>query len=244
VTAQALLSLGLVALAVTGAAGVPARAGLLVECGTGNRSLAGRTENFDSRKAGAADATLLPSGIQISFQGNAAPVLGSAASLYVAPELSGANGTGFGAGGTTQKSGPDRTIYLSTGSSDVSPGAKVQLLMPGAQRYFGLLWGSVDANDALSFYSGATLVGSLDGTDISVASGVDGTQGAAGTSYANVLFTGDASYDRVILSSTQYAFEFDDVAFSERAPIPEPMTGAVVGTAVLGLGLARLSRRR
>jgi hypothetical protein len=106
------------------------------------------------------------------------------------------------------------------------------------------LWGSVDAYDALSFYSGATLVGSLDGTDISVASGVDGTQGAAGTSYANVLFTGDASYDRVILSSTQYAFEFDDVAFSERAPIPEPMTGAVVGTAVLGLGLARLSRRR
>ena len=33
------------------------------------------------------------------------------------------------------------------------------LTMPCAEKYLGLLWGSVDAYNTLSFYDGSTLIG-------------------------------------------------------------------------------------
>ena len=42
--------------------------------------------------------------------------------------------------------GPDTTTYLTTGIGSVT------LTLPGPEKYFGLLWGSVDTYNTLSFY--------------------------------------------------------------------------------------------
>jgi hypothetical protein len=57
------------------------------------------------------------------------------------------------------------------------------------QSYFGLLWGSVDTYNALSFYDAS---GDLIATVGGAGAGADGNQGAAGTDYVNVFSDGRA----------------------------------------------------
>jgi hypothetical protein len=88
-------------------------------------------------------------------------------------------------------------------------------------QYFGLLWGSVDNYNALHFYGGATLIGSVSGGD--VWADANGDQGASGTFYVNINST--LGFDRVVASSGGYAFEFDNVAYTATtAAVPEPGT--------------------
>lgn len=174
--------------------------------------------------------------MQVAVEPNAAVVLGSASGVYAAPFLSGGNGAGFGAGGTDQADGQDTTQYLTSGSTG-APGyanAAVTLVLPFDAKYFGILWGSVDTYNTLSFYDGATLVGSITGSDVTPAA--TGNQGASGTFYVNINST--VAFDRVVATSTQFAFEFDNVALSA-APIPAPAALAIFGLGLLGLGLAR-----
>ena len=91
---------------------------------------------------------------------------GSQSGLYAAPYLSNGNGTLFG----DPNNGPDTTTYLTTGVGSVT------LTLPGQEKYAGLLWGSVDAYNTLSFYNGATLVGTATGTDVTASA--NGDQGA------------------------------------------------------------------
>ena len=89
------------------------------------------------------------------------------------------------------------------------------------QQYFGLLWGSIDLYNTLSFYNGNTLVGALTGGQ--VLAGANGDQGVNGTLYVNINST--LSFDRVVATSSEYAFELDNIAYSaDPAPVPEPST--------------------
>ena len=76
--------------------------------------------------------------------------------------------------------------------------------------YFGLLWGSVDTYNTLTFFDGATQVGSITGTQINASA--NGDQGSSGTFYVNV--TSDLVFNKVVGSSTQFAFEVDNFAFN------------------------------
>jgi hypothetical protein len=167
-------------------------------------------------------------GLTVSYSGTAQTVQGAESGHYAAPFLSNNNGALFGTSGN----GVDPTQYLSTGIGTVT------LLMPSDMQYFGLLWGSVDDYNSLEFWKGALMVGSLTGSD--VWAGANGDQGANGTFYVNVDST--IAFDRVIAKSTQYAFEFDNVAYNTTSAVPEPATLAMFGTLVAGLALVR--RRR
>jgi len=183
----------------------------------------------------------LPGGLTYSVIAGGEIVSGALSGQYAAPFLSGGNGAGFGLGGGDQADGADTTMYGTSGSTGAAgtPNASFTLNFGSLQKYFGLLWGSVDAYNTLTFFNGAANVGSLTGANVTASP--NGNQGVNGTLYVNINSTLD--FDRVVFTSSQYAFEFDNIAWSvSRQDVPEPGSLALLG---LGLaGLAAASRRK
>jgi hypothetical protein len=119
----------------------------------------------------------------------------------------------------------------------------VTLLTPGSYNYFGLYWGSLDTYNSIHFYNGGALVGSYDGGDISPLLANGGQSSWASNRYVNFLFTEGDFFDRIVLVSTNWAFESDNHAFGNITnSVPEPGTLAMFGLGLMGLGM--MARRR
>lgn len=191
-------------------------------------------DNLDSIPLGSGGGTS-NTGIIITFTGTGGAVQGSSSGLYAAPVLSGSNGIGFGNPSGNQPNGVDTTTYLTAGGTSTS---SATLILPIDVKYFGLLWGSVDNYNTLELYYNDTLIGSITGTDITPVP--TGDQTADGTYYVNI--TSDTFFNKVVAKSSNYAFEFDDVAYNPTIPSPEPITLSLFGAGLAGLGLVR--RRR
>ena len=119
--------------------------------------------------------------------------------------------------------------YVSKGESPVT------LSLGGDKTYFGLLWGSVDSYNTIAFYSGSTLIASYTGTD--VLAGADGSA----TIYANFWAAAGTTFDTVVFTSADEAFEFDNVRV---AATPLPAALGLFGSAIVGLGAFGIRRRR
>lgn len=186
-------------------------------------------ENFDSLALGSAGGTTA-SGITVSFTPDGQAVQGSSSGVYAAPYLSNANGSLFG----DPSNGPDTTTYLTTGIGTAT------LTFPGNEQYMGLLWGSVDSYNTLSFYAGTMLIGLITGSNVT--SLANGNQGVNGTYYVNI--NSSTPFDKVVASSSAYAFEFDNVAFNTTQVVPEPAVLGMFGLGLLMIGLlAGVGRR-
>lgn len=192
-------------------------------------------ENFNGLPAGAGGG-VTGSGITVSFAGTGGgAVTGSASGQYAAPFLSAGNGALFG-----DADGPTTSQYLSTGIGSA------ELELGNDFQYFGVLWGSVDDFNLLEFYDDADLLFSFSGLDVDGLA--DGDQGASGTYYVNI--NSDTAFNRVVASSTDYAFEFDNVALGidpigpGPSEVSEPAALAVMGLGLLGMGFVARRRRK
>ncbi len=181
------------------------------------------------------DSNTLPSMVTLSLD-NAEVVTGSASGLYAMPYFSNGNGAFFG---ESPANGVDSTRYLA-----IEGGGTATFRFNSPKTYFGLLWGSVDSYNALSFYDASGhLIATIGGEDVGAAA--NGNQGASGTDYVNVF--SDVAFTTVVASSSNNAFEIDDVAFDPPpSSIPEPASLTMLGTAILATTLFRtwLLRRR
>jgi hypothetical protein len=175
-------------------------------------------ENFDE-----------PTPSILTLSGSAYLVTGANYSVaYVPPYFSGSTAAYFGESPTY---GLDSSQYVS-----IQVGGSATFSFSTPQNYLGLLWGTIDAGNSLTFYDSANnVISTVLGTDVPTMI-VDGWWNPNTTSYVNI--TSMVAFSRVVATSPQQnSFEFDDVAYSQ---VPEPATLLLLG---LG-GLALLRKRR
>ena len=214
---------GLVAGGLLGA-GSACQAAFAVTATPGGSALAGfNYATFDLAALGSASAT--SGGVTATFAGGSAVVNGSVANQYAAPIITGANNTFFG----PATMGADTTNYLSAATGSVT-----LTFAGGAQTYLGLLWGSVDSFNLLSFFDATgNSVGQITGAQIIA---LEGGSAAPGT-YVNIRST--IAFTRVVASSPTNSFEFDNVAYGNVA-VPEPSSLLLCGLAgLVGLSVTR-----
>ena len=132
----------------------------------------------------------------------------------------------------------DLTDYVTVPKYDTSGSGSVTVTGIPISNYFGLWWGSMDTYNTFSFYDGVNLVLTLTGSDVAVGN-ANGNQTAPATNhYVNFLDLPD--FDTVVLSSSQFAFEADNIAIGRNpSRVPEPATMLLLGLGLVGLAGVR-----
>jgi hypothetical protein len=134
-------------------------------------------------------------------------------------------------------------FYYSVGPSDGSPGT-IDLTSIGNINYISLLWGSVDTYNTLQFIAsdGVTVLASFVGNDIfNPATGNRTDPNTNPIVLFNLTGTDVSAFSYLRLTSTQNAFEIDNIAIN---PVPEPKTWAMMLLGFAGIGVAIRRRRR
>ncbi|HXS07756.1 MAG TPA: PEPxxWA-CTERM sorting domain-containing protein [Rhizomicrobium sp.] len=103
--------------------------------------------------------------------------------------------------------------------------------------------GSLDTENTLQFYSGSTLMGTFDGSELAGAlTGVaDGNQ-VSDLTNGRFYFSFAAADDinKLVFSTTKPAFEFDNIAATFTSGVPEPATWTML---ILGFGFVGFMMR-
>jgi len=134
----------------------------------------------------------------------------------------------------------DTTNYLAV--SYPSAAGAVQLAFSSPENYFGLYWGSMDSYNTITFLRDQGQIATFSGAAIAGLTGLvaDGDQQSPlSNRYVNFDF-GATFYDEVVLSTSNFAFEVDNIAFGDPpVPVSEPGTLMLLGSALYGFFIRR-----
>lgn len=173
---------------------------------------------FTSSESGVTVETFDGATLLWSWSGNGAVVIGS----------TGQNAAPYGVSAADASKYVTVPVTGGTGSYTATLGADYN--------YFGIWWGSVDTYNTLSFYKGDTLVESFNGTAITTPNAANGNQ-TAPTTNLYVNFRDLPMFNKFEMTSTQYAFEADNIAVKNTVPIPA--AAWLLGSGLLGLVAVR-----
>lgn len=232
-------STGLVAAIVSLACMGSANANTITAVVGGSAESGATYVNFDSLSGGQT-ASYNSGALTVLFNPNAQTEFGSGVTSVnngaAQPILSGNNNVNFGSAYT----GSDNTTYLAAGNN-VNNGS-LTFNFTTAQNYLGLLWGSVDAGNLLTFYSGANGSGSVVATvtganlntinPVVAQTGFGDTFDAWGTAYVNINTT--SGFQSVVATTTTFTFEVDNVAYGNVAGVPDVTSSFIL--LLVGLG--------
>ncbi len=169
-------------------------------------------------------------GLDWAIQGNYRFVIGDS-SQHARPNFRNSSGANT-ADPSTYLAIPESTQEITDAAIDfdTEPGI--------TYNYLGLWWGSIDTYNHILFFLDDVYLGSVSGAEVpgSLVSG--SWTDPRDNQYVNI-FT-DFYFDNIILVSSSYAFEVDNLAV---ANVPEPGTMLLLGLGWFGLGVAGLSRR-
>jgi hypothetical protein len=135
-------------------------------------------------------------------------------------------------------------FYYTVGPNAGSPGT-IDITSIGDIFNISLLWGSVDTYNTLQFLAsdGVTVLASFVGNDIfNPANGNRTDPNTNPIVSFNVTGTDISNLSYLRLSSTQNAFEIDNIAFN--SGVPEPATWGMMLLGFAGIGVAMRRRRR
>jgi|ERR1017187_469944 hypothetical protein len=172
----------------------------------------------------------------LTLSGNAYLVTGINYGVqYAPPYLSGSTAALFG---ESPQNGLDNSLYVA-----VEVGGSATLSFSTPQHYFGLLWGTVDSNNCLTFYDSAnSVIGTVLGANLPANTGllIDGPSwGPNETGYVNIIST--TAFSRVVATYNGNSFEFDDVAYAQ--VVPEPASLSLLAFGLFGITLLRRRQR-
>ena len=172
--------------------------------------------------------TVAPGSLQAPYSGNGRVVVNSLGSQYAAPQT-GAN--------------PNTSRYLAV-PTQTSGTMAVTVIAPTLSNYFGLWWGSVDNYNSIAFFNGSVQVASYTGGALLVVPDPDLTPGAQSqAAYFNFTFNGGDAFDRVVLTSTQFALESDNHVFGTSV-VPVPGAAALMMSGMLAMLFAVRRQRK
>lgn len=139
-------------------------------------------------------------------------------------------------GGITAQPPGSTGNFWSIGTSGGQDGPGVVTITGGA-KYYGFLWGSPDSYNTVSFYDGATLLGSYTGSVVYPPADGDQSVGR----FLNAHAGAGETITSIHFTSNGNAFETDNHAI---VAVPEPETYALMlaGLASIGFMVRRRSR--
>jgi len=182
-------------------------------------------------------STTLPSGVTVGATGGKI-VSGSVANKYASPP-------------------GDTSNYLTVGSSPTPATESATFDLGGPKGYFGLFVGSLDTYNSIQFLLGdvpktilngvlkgvltsvSKAEGVFTGTDVQTVTGITANGDQAVGVYYNFFADNNSDlFDKVVLRSTQAAFEVDNIAFRQAIPTPALLPG------LIGMGVAAFRKRK